>query len=182
MSYNAVILDTPSGKIVIGGAVDRQTALGMQTDSDAWVFDDKAYNALTKTMLEAEHVLMTHEHLDHVMGIARHPTPSTLAPKLRLNAPQIEALGRFTIGDVPEPLARLKPDLDGGVQVLAPGVVVAPAAGHTPGSLVVFISLEDGTEALLIGGHCLEYGQYRSPDHATCAYPICCLQPLFREP
>ena len=30
-------------------------------------------------MLAADQVLITHEHLDHVMAVARHPDPAALA-------------------------------------------------------------------------------------------------------
>ncbi|MEO1406147.1 MAG: hypothetical protein AAFV54_06610, partial [Pseudomonadota bacterium] len=96
-------------------------------------------------------VLMTHEHLDHVMAIARHPDPAALAPNLVLNAPQIEALPLFASGALDPALLSLSPRLDGFVRAIAPGVVIVPAAGHTPGSQNVYIRLQNGEEILLIG-------------------------------
>ena len=102
-------------------------------------------------MLSANQVLITHEHLDHIMAIARHSDPAALASRLVLNAPQVRALPMFAIGELDPALADLEPRLSGDVERIAPGVVSVPAAGHTPGSQNVFITLQNGTEILLIG-------------------------------
>lgn len=151
MSYNAFEIIYPGGSIIVGGAVDRATAEGMKQSDTHWGFDPVAYSHLTEAMLQAEQVLMTHEHLDHVMAIARHPAPDMLAPNLVLNAPQIRALPKFAEGDLAPVLARLETRLSGEVEAVAPGVVIIPAAGHTQGAQLVFITLETGQEVLLIG-------------------------------
>lgn len=151
MSYNAVEISYPTGTIIIGGAVDRLTAEGMALSEADWRFSDTAYNTLTNAMLNANQVLMTHEHLDHIMAIARHPDPEGVAPNLVLNPPQIEALPMFANGALDPALETLQPRLDGSVEAIAPGVVVVPAAGHTPGSQNIFITLQNGQEILLIG-------------------------------
>ena len=151
MSYNAVEITYPDRTIVIGGAVDRPTAEGMALSDAEWRFSDAAYEELTRAMLNAEQVLMTHEHLDHVMAIARHPEPSALAPNLVLNAPQIEALPLFADGTLDPALINLECGLSDAVTPIAPGVVIVPAKGHTPGSQMVFVRLQNGEEVLLIG-------------------------------
>jgi len=151
MSYNAVEIVYPNQSIIIGGAVDRPTAEGMALSKTDWAFSDAAYAHLTGAMLTAQQVLMTHEHLDHVMAIARHPDPAGLAENLVLNADQIEALPLFADGSLDPALAALQPGLSGQVTSIAPGIVIAPAAGHTPGSQLVFIRLQNGEEILLIG-------------------------------
>lgn len=151
MSYNAVEIVYPDRTIIVGGAVDRVTAEGMTQSAADWRFDDAAYKALMSSMLSAEQVLMTHEHLDHIMAIARHSNPVALAPNLVLNGPQIEALPMFAMGELDPALSGLTPRLSGEVESVAPGLVIAPAAGHTPGSQNVFITLQNGQEILLIG-------------------------------
>ncbi len=151
MSYNAVEINYPDRQIIIGGAVDRETAEGMALSKTEWRFSDTAYTELTAAMLEAEQVLMTHEHLDHIMAIARHPYAARLAENLVLNAPQIEALPLFADGALDPALTTLQPALSGELMSVAPGVVVVPAAGHTPGSQMIFITLQSGQEILLIG-------------------------------
>ncbi|MEM0986691.1 MAG: MBL fold metallo-hydrolase [Pseudomonadota bacterium] len=151
MSYNALQLVTPSGTIIIGGGIDASTAERMQQDPDAATFSAENYSALVFAMLEAKTVLITHEHLDHVMAIARHPDPNALAPNLYLNAAQIEALPQFVTGSMPARYRTLEPRLSGEIEAIAPGVVVIPAPGHTAGSVMVFVTLQDGREILLIG-------------------------------
>ena len=121
-----------------------------QSETD-WAFDPAAYDTLTAAMLAADQVLLTHEHLDHVMAVARHPDPAGLAPRLVLNAPQIAAMPIFARGTLDPAIANLAPRLDGSVQQVAPGVIVIPVPGHTPGSQLVYIRLQDGGEFLLIG-------------------------------
>ena len=151
MTYNAVEIIYPDQTIIVGGAVDRVTAETMTQSAEAWRFDDGAYAALEDAMLSASQVLMTHEHLDHIMAIARHRDPAALAPRLVLNAPQVQALPMFALGELHPALANLDPRLSGAVEQIAPGVVIVPAAGHTPGSQNVFIQLQNGEEILLIG-------------------------------
>lgn len=151
MTYNAVEIVFADRSIIIGGSIDREIAETMTQSAADWTFDDAAYETLITRMLDAEQVLMTHEHLDHIIAIARHPEPSALAPKLVLNAPQIAALPFFAVGALDPALASLEPRLSGEVESIAPGVVIVPAAGHTPGSQNVFITLQNGQEIVLIG-------------------------------
>ena len=151
MSYNAVEIQYPNSSIIIGGAIDRPTAEEMRLTAQNWRFDDGAYQTLTERMLSANQVLMTHEHLDHVMAIVRHPEPAILAPNLVLNAPQIDALPLFALDALDPALSQIVPELTGETPPIAPGVVIVPAAGHTPGSQNVFITLQNGEEILLIG-------------------------------
>lgn len=150
-TYNAVQIVWPGRTMIVDGAIDAATAEGMKQSEADWSFDAAAYATLLAAMLKAEQVVITHEHLDHVIALARHPDPAALGPRLTLNAPQIGALPLFAIGALDPAIASLAPRLDGDVQSIAPGVVIIPAAGHTPGSQLVFIRTQDGRETLLIG-------------------------------
>ena len=150
-TYNAIQIVWPDRTMIIDGAIDAETAAGMKQSEADWAFDAAAYDTLLTAMLSAEKVMITHEHLDHVMAVARHPDPAALAPKLLLNAPQIAALPIFARGTLDPAIASLAPRLDGSVQQVAPGVVVIPVPGHTPGSQLVYIQLQNGSETLLIG-------------------------------
>lgn len=150
-SYNSVQIVFPGSTLIIGGALDRPTAEGMVQAEADWLFDDAAYRTLVDSMLRADKVLITHEHLDHVMAIARHPDPDALAPRLWLNAPQTRALARWAGGELPAALRDVPPRLAGTVQLVAPGVVAIPMAGHTPGALLFFVTLQNGREYLMIG-------------------------------
>ena len=150
-TYNSIQIVWPDRTIVIDGAIDADTATGMKQSETDWAFDAPAYDTLLAAMLAADQVLITHEHLDHVMAVARHPDPAALAPRLVLNAPQIATLPVFARGTLDPAIANLEPRLDGTVQQIAPGVVIIPAPGHTPGSQLVFIRTQDGRETLLIG-------------------------------
>ncbi|WP_340692660.1 hypothetical protein [Hyphomonas sp.] len=150
-SYNSVQVVFPDSTLVIGGALDRSTSEGMVQSPEDWSFDDAAYRKVVDAMLTADKVLMTHEHPDHVMAIARHPDPDALAPRLWLNAPQSATLPQFANGELPAVLRDLPPRLDGTVQWVAPGVVAIPMAGHSPGAQLFFVTLQNGHEYLMIG-------------------------------
>ena len=150
-SYNSVQIVFSDRSIIVGGALDRQTSEGMVQAQADWAFDGVAYAQLTDAMLRADQVLITHEHLDHVMAIARPPDPDALAPRLVLNAPQVAGLPQFAIGELAPALRDVTPRLDGSIQRIAPGVVVIPMPGHTAGSQMIFITLQDGHEYLMIG-------------------------------
>lgn len=153
MSMTSFQVRTPSETIVVGGAVDEATAIQMAEQSGGPSnFDASAYNTLSQALIAADKIVITHEHLDHVMAIARHANPDEIASAFWLNAPQKAALGGFTPeGEMPLAFSVIPPRLTGDTQMIAPGVIVAPAPGHTEGSQVVFVSLQDGREYLLIG-------------------------------
>jgi glyoxylase-like metal-dependent hydrolase (beta-lactamase superfamily II) len=151
MSYNAVEIVYPDRTIMVGGAVDRMTAETMTTSKPDWRFSDAAYATLLNGLVAADQVVITHEHLDHVMAIARHPNPELLAPNLMLNRWQIAALPQFAIETLDPALRALPARLSGEVESIAPGLVIVPAAGHTKGSQNIFVQLQNGEEILLIG-------------------------------
>ena len=152
IAYTSLQLVWPDKSIVIGGAVDQDTAAGMVRSKKAASFDQNSYQRVTAAMLEADQVLITHEHLDHVMAVVRHPDPKALAPKLRLNKPQLAALPQFAQeGELPPAFAAVTPIDTGQPTLIAPGVVAIPSPGHTAGTLSFFIRLESGAEYLLIG-------------------------------
>ncbi len=150
--YTAFQIVSPITTTVIGGAVDDLTAEEIGQSSDA-VFDAKAYARLSASYQTADQIFITHEHVDHVMAITRAPDPESFADKLRLTTAQIEALPKFAPpGEELSPVLRDLTPYEINVPTrIAPGVVAAPAAGHSPGSLVFFVKRADGEEYLFIG-------------------------------
>jgi glyoxylase-like metal-dependent hydrolase (beta-lactamase superfamily II) len=118
-------------------------------------YDAAAAAQVARAVAGARLIVVTHEHGDHVAGVIRAPDAATLAPRTILTRTQVEGLR--TGPQMPEirltdETARrfIVVDYDRRLPV-APGLVLLKAAGHTPGSQMVFLTLASGREYLLIG-------------------------------
>jgi glyoxylase-like metal-dependent hydrolase (beta-lactamase superfamily II) len=144
-------LNGPSGSVIIDTAMDKEIAAKAQRGATA-SFDEAAYGRVIAAMGVAAKVAVTHEHPDHMGGVGRFPLPERLAERLVLTKPQYDGMGSSTIdGKVPAAYANAQIlDLQAPARI-APGVVMIPAAGHTPGSVMFFVKLADGHEVLFLG-------------------------------
>lgn len=137
-SYNSFQIVAPGGDIVIDGAVDRATLEAMSDGKGS--FSEPTYNDVLAAMTRASHVMITHEHLDHVMAIARHPEPAQIAPRLLLTRAQLDGLPQHAIGGTLAPeIAAVAPADFSSPQRIAPGVVAQAAPGHAPGEIVIYV-------------------------------------------
>ena len=118
-------------------------------------FDADAAREVERAVNAARLIVVTHEHGDHVAGVLRSPAAAMLATKTVLTRGQVQTLrtapqmpeirltadaaARFRVVDYDQPFA------------LAPGMALVKAAGHTPGSQMVFVALASGREYLLVG-------------------------------
>lgn len=149
-AYGGVQLIAPGGAIVIDAGLDAET-LNTMTDGEG-AFDDAAYQRQLAAIANAAHVLITHEHIDHVMAIARHPDPAAIAPRLRLTGAQLAGLPVHAPGGVLAPeIAAVAPMDFTTPQRIAPGVVAVAAPGHSAGTIVIYAKTAQGREYLFIG-------------------------------
>jgi len=113
--------------------------------------DAAAFARVEAAMKQADAIVFSHEHSDHVGGVASAADFPAIAGKVRmtreqLNGPKLER-GEFPAGA----LESLKPlDYD-GLYTLAPGVVLQKAPGHSVGSQLVYVELANGTRYLFVG-------------------------------
>jgi glyoxylase-like metal-dependent hydrolase (beta-lactamase superfamily II) len=144
-------INGPAGSVIIDTAMDKEIAAKAQRGPQA-SFDEQAYGRMIAAMGVATKVAVTHEHPDHIGGVARFPLPERLAERLVLTRAQYEGMGPAAVdGKVPAAFANAQIlDLTAPAKV-APGVVMIPAAGHTPGSVMFYVKLADGREVLFIG-------------------------------
>lgn len=134
--------------ILVDSAVDEDIATNVLGGS----FDPVAYERMIAAMTAAELILVTHEHIDHLPVVVRHPDPAKIAPKLMLTAPEIAALPAFaTAGKLPLAFANLKPADFLRPTRIAPGVAALRTPGHTKGHVVVYVRTANGTEYLMVG-------------------------------
>lgn len=147
--YATVQIVTPAGDILVDGAVDQSTLNEMAKGKGH--FDAAAYQRVLDAMTHAQSVMITHEHLDHVMAIARHPDPAAIAPRLRLTPEQLAGLPQHAPnGQLAPEIARIAPiDLTRPTRI-APGIVAVAAPGHAPGEIVIYVKTAT-REYLLIG-------------------------------
>jgi glyoxylase-like metal-dependent hydrolase (beta-lactamase superfamily II) len=115
-------------------------------------YDEAAYQRMNAALAKAAQIVVTHEHMDHIGGIAAHPQLAQLKPALRLTAEQMANPGGMEPVKLPTgPLAGYEPLSYDGLLAIAPGVVLIEAPGHTPGSQMVYVRRADGRELLLLG-------------------------------
>ncbi len=113
--------------------------------------DAAAFERVEQALKTADWIVFTHEHPDHVGGVASAPDFASIAKKVvitreQLNGPKLERAA-FPAGA----LEQLKPlDYDGLYRV-APGVVLQKAPGHSVGTQLVYVELANGTRFLFVG-------------------------------
>lgn len=137
-------LVTPGGDTVLdAGPTAAQAAdVGFRT------FDPAARRLVDGWMANARRVVFTHEHPDFVGALIGADAFSALAGKTILSRRQVEVMDRMRPG-VRDEVAQVVPS-DRAVAV-APGIVLVPAPGHSPGSQLVYVRLSDGREYLFAG-------------------------------
>lgn len=149
VAYQLVYQDSA---VIVDAGMDAEMHQAMQ---EGMPYFPQAYDKLQAAMREAEAIVITHEHGDHVGGIMASPYRDEIAPRIMLTREQIETLS--TNPQMPglklsEELAARVTALDyDKYHPLAPGVVLIKAAGHTPGSQMIYVRLKDGDEYLLVG-------------------------------
>jgi glyoxylase-like metal-dependent hydrolase (beta-lactamase superfamily II) len=144
----------PDGHIMVDAGMDQQVhrffGRGVEEPYGA-----SAAGQVERALAAAKLIVVTHEHGDHVAGVVHTPHAPEFAAKTMLTRSQVHAL--LTAPQMPE--IRLTPEAAAQYLVvdyekyfpLAAGVVLIKAPGHTPGSQMVYISLDSGREYLLIG-------------------------------
>jgi glyoxylase-like metal-dependent hydrolase (beta-lactamase superfamily II) len=118
-------------------------------------YDSDAARQVEKAVRGAKFIVVTHEHGDHAAGVIRTPFLDEIAPKTVFTKTQIEALQT----DPQMPEIKLTPQMAARYIVMdyeryypfAPGITLMKAAGHTPGSQMIYVTLETGGEYLFIG-------------------------------
>lgn len=115
-------------------------------------YDDQAYARMSAALPKAALILITHEHMDHIGGIAAYPRPGELLQALRLTPEQLAHPEKMAPAELqPQLVAGLQPLVYDKMIAVAPGVVLIRSPGHTPGSQMVYIRRADGREVLLLG-------------------------------
>ena len=144
----------PSGSVMIDAGMDHDVHrfYGFGRDEPYW--PDR--NDIVQTALrQANLIVVTHEHGDHVAGVLRSAHREEIAGKTILNRAQVATL--TTSPQLPEIRLTEEEALDyilvdyEMLLPVAPGIVLIRAPGHTPGHQMVYVHVREGVEYLLIG-------------------------------
>lgn len=149
MTHGAYQIVYPDGYVLIDSGFDEAGLRAMRSDA---AFSTEGYAAIQRALASARKIVITHEHADHLGGIARFSDPAQLVGRLELTREQLANEKQLDANRFPDSLrAALTPLVYEKYHPLAPGVVLIKAAGHTPGSQMVFVQLADGRELLFLG-------------------------------
>lgn len=142
---NSYRLIFPGGStILIDTGFDAKDAAAGKVDR----FDEAAHRRILAALDGATHIVVTHEHLDHIGGLLTSPHLRALLRRTILNPEQ------FADTHLAWPSgsrAGFRPTAYVALLPIAPGVVLVRAPGHTPGSQMIYVRRADGQEYLFMG-------------------------------
>jgi glyoxylase-like metal-dependent hydrolase (beta-lactamase superfamily II) len=147
LSYQLIY---PDHTVILDTAMDAAQAKAMGRVSG---FYQDAYDRMIKGMSSASLILLTHEHPDHIGGLAAHPelarllTTSARITREQVNNPEHMLPARFPDNS----LSGYKPLVYDRYFAAAPGVVLIKSPGHSLGSQMIFVQRADGAEILFLG-------------------------------
>jgi glyoxylase-like metal-dependent hydrolase (beta-lactamase superfamily II) len=128
------------------------TALNNKQTNSLTSFDAAAYARMQGAMDKASLIVITHEHLDHIGGLSASPHLAEVLKATRLTKEQVDNPEYMTTAKLPDgALKGYRPLVYDRYAVVAPGMVLIKAPGHTPGSQMVYVQRADGTEYLFLG-------------------------------
>lgn len=137
-------IETPGGGIVVDPGLSPADARAMGFSH----YDEAAMALVDKWMDQAELIVFTHSHVDHVGRFLDYPHFDTIANKAIVTPRMlggINALWRENGSHISK-TRKLAP-----VEAVAPGVVIIQTPGHTPGSQMIYVQLASGREYILTG-------------------------------
>lgn len=152
MVFSSFQILYPNGKsIIVDTALGEKALQKMAKDA---VFHADRFAAMHAAMRRADKIILTHEHPDHIGGIADYPDLQEIQKNLALSKEQI--LDKFREQDLFTPanlkvLESSKPLEDELYQTVAPGIVVLKSPSHSPGTQFIYLVLKNGNEFLFVG-------------------------------
>lgn len=113
--------------------------------------DPAAFDRVQKAMRAAGAIVFTHEHPDHVGGVAGAPNPAAVVDRVRMTREQFDSPKLERAEFPPGVLEKVTPVDYTGPYRVAPGVVLQKAPGHSPGSQLIYVELANGQRFLFVG-------------------------------
>jgi glyoxylase-like metal-dependent hydrolase (beta-lactamase superfamily II) len=145
----------PDGYVMVDAGMDEPMHKQIGRGAEGEPYFAEQAQQVEKALRGARSIVFTHEHGDHVTGVIRTPYLAEVAPKTILTRAQVNTLEtrpQFPDLKITEEQAQRYHIIDyEKYMAFAPGWTLIKAAGHTPGSQMMFITLESGREYLLIG-------------------------------
>jgi glyoxylase-like metal-dependent hydrolase (beta-lactamase superfamily II) len=111
-------------------------------------FSPEGQREIDDSLPAAKFVVLTHEHIDHAGGIAHF---EGRVPGAMLTPEQLHSKAGLEAGFTPERARAFEPLIYRDLHVVAPGVVLIKAPGHTPGSQMVFVERAGHKPLLFVG-------------------------------
>jgi glyoxylase-like metal-dependent hydrolase (beta-lactamase superfamily II) len=145
MAYQVVY---PDKTVIIDACADRAALEGTPFKPSA--YSDRNYAALQEYLRKASLILVTHEHYDHIGGIAASPYLSEILPRLLLTREQTESPLIEDAGFPAGALDGYTPVSYDRYYAAAPGIVLIKAPGHTPGQQIIYVKTKTN-EYLFVG-------------------------------
>lgn len=142
----------PDRSIIIDVPPDEDTLAWFFTGGELLHFNWDDYYLLQERLKQADQILFTHEHLDHMEGVFASYYYEEIMEKLVLSRDQADSpqLQNYPLTKQWNWNSIKIIDYD-TYHLISPGIVLIKTPGHSPGHQMIYIHLQNGESFLLVG-------------------------------